>query len=140
MGGAHSESARSFFGGPMSSVIVAFSGAIGAGKSSISKAVAQGLGCSRVSFGDYVRSVRIKQYGTQTQFSLIGKAGQVRYEIGGTSRVFQDITRANIKIEYPPITSLKNLVLRLQRRDPIQSSSTYSEMINEFGVKYRFEF
>ncbi len=92
------------------------------------------------SFGDYVRSVRIQQYGTETQFSLIGKAGQVRYEIGGTSRVFQDITRANIKIEYPPITSLKNLVLRLQRRDPIQSSSTYSEMINEFGVKYRFEF
>lgn len=92
------------------------------------------------SFGDYVRSVRIQQYGTETQFSLIGKAGQVRYEIGGTSRVFQDIARANIKIEYPPITSLKNLVLRLQRRDPIQSSSTYSEMINEFGVKYRFEF
>ena len=92
------------------------------------------------SFGDYVRSVRFQQVGTETKFSLIGKAGEVRYEIGGTSQVFQDFTRANIKIEYPPIISLRNLVLRLQRRDPVQSSSTYSEMINEFGVKYRFDF
>ena len=92
------------------------------------------------SFGDYVRSVRVQQVGAETKFSLIGKAGEVRYEIGGTSQVFQDITRANIKIEYPPISSLRNLVLRLQRRDPVQSSSTYSEMINEFGVKYRFDF
>ncbi|MCZ6703016.1 MAG: hypothetical protein O6940_08250 [Ignavibacteria bacterium] len=91
-------------------------------------------------FGDIIRSVRVQQIGSQTKFSLIGKAGPVRYEIGGTSQVFQDFSRANIKIEYPPISSLRNLVLRLQRRDQVQNSTTYTEMINEVSVKYRFEF
>jgi len=91
-------------------------------------------------FGDIIRSVRVQQVGSQTKFSLIGKAGPVRYEIGGTSQVFQDLSLANIKIEYPPISSLRNLVLRLQRRDQVQNSTTYTEMINEVGVKYRFEF
>ncbi|UCH66729.1 MAG: hypothetical protein JSW63_06285, partial [Ignavibacterium sp.] len=92
------------------------------------------------SFGDFVRSVRFQQYGTQTNFSLIGKYKSLRYESGGTSQVFQDITRANLKFEIPPITSLRNLVLRLERRDPLQGSSTYAEMITAFGVKYRFDF
>jgi hypothetical protein len=92
------------------------------------------------SFGDFVRSVRFQQYGTETKFSLIGKYGRLRYEIGGTSQVFQDITRANLKFEIPPITSLRNLILRLERRDPLQGSSTYAEMITAFGVKYRFDF
>ena len=35
-------------------------------------------------FGDYVRSVRFQQVGSETKVSLIGKAGPVRYEIGGT--------------------------------------------------------
>ena len=91
-------------------------------------------------FGDIIRSVRVQQVGSQTKFSLIGKAGPVRYEIRSTSQVFQDFSRANIKIEYPPSSSLRNLVLRLQRRDQVQNSTTYTEMVNEVGVKYRFEF
>lgn len=91
-------------------------------------------------FGDYVRSVRFQQVGSETRVSLIGKAGPVRYEIGGTSQVFQDLSRANVKIEYPPITTLRNLILRFQRREPLQGTTTYSEMINEFGVKYKFDF
>jgi hypothetical protein len=95
-------------------------------------------------FGDYIRSVRFQQVGSETKFSLIGKADisklEFRYEFGGTSQVFQDLTRANVKIETSPITSLRNLILRFQRRDPLQGSSTYGEMINEFGIKYRFDF
>ena len=91
-------------------------------------------------FGDYVRSVRFQQVGTETKVSLIGKAGPVRYEIGGTSQVFQDLSRANVKIEYPPFTSLRNLILRLERREPLQGTATSSEMISEFGIKYRFDF
>jgi hypothetical protein len=95
-------------------------------------------------FGNYIRSVRFQQVGSETKFSLMGKADistlEFRYEFGGTSQVFQDLTRANVKIETSPITSLRNLVLRFQRRDPLQGSSTYGEMINEFGVKYRFDF
>jgi hypothetical protein len=95
-------------------------------------------------FGDYIRSVRIQQVGSETKFSLIGKADisdlEFRYEFGGTSQVFQDLSRADVKIETSPITSLRNLILRFQRRDPLQGSSTYGEMINEFGIKYRFDF
>ena len=90
-------------------------------------------------FGDYVRSVRFQQVGTETKVSLIGKAGDLRYEIGGTSQVFQDLSRANVKVELP-INSLGGLVLRLQRREPLEGTATYGEMINEFGVKYRFDF
>lgn len=95
-------------------------------------------------FGDYIRSIRIQQVGSETKFNLIGKADisslEFRYEFGGTSQVFQDLTRADVKIETSPITSLRNLILRFQRRDPLQGSSTYGEMINEFGIKYRFDF
>ena len=91
-------------------------------------------------FGNYIRSVRIQKVGTETKFSLIGKAGPFRYEIGGTSRVFQDLSRANVKVEFPPITSLRALVLRLERKEPLQGTSTYNEMINEFGIRYRFNF
>jgi hypothetical protein len=95
-------------------------------------------------FGNYIRSVRFQQVGSETKFSLVGKADistlEFRYEFGGTSQVFQDLTRANVSIETSPITSLRNLSLRFHRRDPLQGSSTYGEMINEFGIKYRFDF
>ncbi len=90
--------------------------------------------------GDYVRSVQVRQVGTETKFSLIGKAGDFRYEIGGTSQIFQDFSRANVKIEWPVIPITPRLILRLERREPIFESSTYSEMINELGVKYSFQF
>jgi hypothetical protein len=88
--------------------------------------------------GDFVRSVNVQQVGTETKFSLIGKVGGIRYEIGGTSQVFQDLSRANIKIEYPFIFT--RLILRLERREPTFQSTTYGEMINELGLKYSFVF
>jgi hypothetical protein len=88
--------------------------------------------------GDFVRSVNVQQVGTKTKFSLIGKVGDVRYEIGGTSQVFQDLSRANIRIEYPFIFT--RLILRLERREPTFQSATYGEMINELGLKYSFTF
>jgi len=90
--------------------------------------------------GDYVRSVQVRQVGTETKFSLIGKAGNFRYEIGGTSQIFQDFSRANVKIEWPVIPLTPRLILRLERREPVFESSTYGEMINELGIKYSFEF
>lgn len=41
----------------MSHLVLAFSGAIASGKTSVSTAVAQSLGCPRVSFGEQVRRV-----------------------------------------------------------------------------------
>jgi hypothetical protein len=89
-------------------------------------------------FGDVVRSVKVQQVGTETQFNLIGKVEEFRYEIGGTSQVFQDLSRANVKIERPII--FPNLIIRFDRREPSYQSATFSEMINELGLKYSFIF
>ena len=88
--------------------------------------------------GDVVRSVNVQQVGTETKFSLIGKVEEFRYEIGGTSQVFQDFSRANVKIEHPLF--FQNLIIRFNRREPSYQSATYSEMINELGLKYSFAF
>lgn len=88
--------------------------------------------------GDYVRSVQLRQFGDQTKFSLIGKVGNFRYEIGGTTEVFQDLSRANVKIELP---IQQRLILRLERKESITDQSTINAALyNEFGIKYKFEF
>lgn len=88
--------------------------------------------------GDYVKSVQLRQTGTETKFNLIGKAGKFKYEIGGSTDVFQDLSRANIKIEYP-IT--QRFQLRLQRKESEnQLNSINNPLFNELGIKYNFEF
>ena len=89
-------------------------------------------------FGDAVRSVQLRQVGSSTIISLVGRAGDFRYEIGTSTDVYQDLSRANVKIQYP-VT--KNLFLRVERKESINRESTYTnEMINEVGIKYLFEF
>jgi len=90
-------------------------------------------------FGDAIKSVELRQsVSGATKISLSGRAGDFRYEIGTSTDVYTDLSRANIKIEYPV---LRRLFFRLERKEAINTQSTYTnEMINEFGVKYRFEF
>ncbi len=88
--------------------------------------------------GDVVRSVNVQQVGTETVFSLVGKVEKFRYEIGGTSQVFQDLSRATVKIEHPLFSP--NFVVRFYRTESPYQSTTYSEMINELGLKYSFVF
>lgn len=88
--------------------------------------------------GDYVKSVQLRQIGTETKFNLIGKAGKFKYEIGGSTDVFQDLSRANIRIEYP-IT--QRFQLRLERKESEnQLNSINNPLFNQLGVKYNFEF
>uniref|UniRef100_A0A832G8H0 Translocation/assembly module TamB n=1 Tax=Ignavibacterium album TaxID=591197 RepID=A0A832G8H0_9BACT len=88
--------------------------------------------------GDYVRSIQLRQIGSETKFSLIGRVGDFRYEIGGTTEVFQDLSRANVKINWP-IT--KSFLLKLERKESFISQSVVNaELYNEIGIKYLFEF
>lgn len=88
--------------------------------------------------GDYVRSIQLRQIGSETKFSLIGRVSNFRYEIGGTTEVFQDLSRANIKIDWP-VT--RRLLLRLERKESfVNRSLVNAELYNEFGIKYLFEF
>lgn len=88
-------------------------------------------------FGDYVKNLEIRQTGTDTKFILAGRAGKFRYSIGGSTAVFQDLGLANVKIEYP-IT--RSFFMRLERKEALSQTQYSDEMINELGLKYRFEF
>ncbi len=87
--------------------------------------------------GDYVRTLDVRSSGTATKFSLTGTVKNLRYTIGGSTNFFQDLSNANIRIEYPLI---ENLFIRVERRESITETNYPSEMINELGIKYRFEF
>ena len=88
--------------------------------------------------GDYVKSVQLRQVGTETKFNLIGKVGKFKYEVGGSTDILQDLSRANIRIEYPLIN---NILLRLERKESEnQKTAIFKQLYNEFGIKYSYEF
>ena len=87
--------------------------------------------------GDYVRSVQLRKVGSQTKVNLVGRVEDFRYSIGGSTDVFQDLSQANVMIEYP---IFKSLLVRLERKDALHQTGVQTEMINELGLKYRFEF
>ncbi|MHC1738344.1 MAG: translocation/assembly module TamB domain-containing protein [Ignavibacteriaceae bacterium] len=87
--------------------------------------------------GDYVRTLDVRSSGIQTKFSLTGTVKGLRYTIGGSTNFLQDLSNANIRIEYPIFESL---FLRVERRESLTETNYPSEMINEMGLKYRFEF
>ena len=87
--------------------------------------------------GDYVRNVQLRQIGSETKFNLTGRVGKFRYDVGGSTDVFQDLSRANIKIEYPII---QRLLVRLERKEAINETTLSNDMFNELGLKYRFDF
>lgn len=60
--------------------IICFSGSIGSGKSSVSKVVAQRLGCKRAGFGDYVRHLVSKAGGDPTSRQELQDLGQLWVE------------------------------------------------------------
>lgn len=87
--------------------------------------------------GDYVRSFEFRNAGAATKFNLSGKYKDLRYTIGGSTNVFQDFSTANVRIEYPII---QNFLIRIERRESSTETNYTNEMINELGLKYRFEF
>jgi hypothetical protein len=89
-------------------------------------------------FGDAIKSVELRQTGDATVVSLVGRAGDFRYEVGTSTDVYQDLSKANIKIQYPVTESL---FIRVERKESFNKESNYTnEMINEVGIKYLFEF
>jgi hypothetical protein len=81
--------------------------------------------------------VELRNSGATTKFNVVGKVKNFTYTVGGSSEVFQDLSQANVKIEYP---IFKNFIIRLERKEAITQESISNEMINELGLKYRFEF
>jgi hypothetical protein len=87
--------------------------------------------------GDLVSNISVSQSGEYTKFALSGKYQKLKYSFGGTTEVFQNFSKANIKFEY--LFNPKFLI-RLERKDPVVNNYNYEDKINELGLKYRFEF
>ncbi len=87
--------------------------------------------------GDYVKGIELRSVGSITKFNLVGKVKNFRYSIGGSTDVFQDFSQANVMIEYP---LFRNLLLRVERKESLNQTSVSNDMVNELGLKYRFEF
>lgn len=87
--------------------------------------------------GDYVKSIQLRKVGAQTKVNLVGRVQDFRYSIGGSTDVFQDLSQANVMIEYP---IFKSLLVRLERKEALKQTGLQNEMINEIGLKYKFEF
>lgn len=87
--------------------------------------------------GDVVNNIQLNQAGENTRFKVSGKIKNIRYSIGGTQDVFQDINKADIKIEY---LFSRSFLIRLERKEPVVSTSGLNEKISELGFKYRFQF
>ncbi|MBI1939750.1 MAG: hypothetical protein HYS25_16700 [Ignavibacteriales bacterium] len=87
--------------------------------------------------GDLINNIQISQSGEYTKFNLSGRIQNLRYSFGGTTELFQNLNKANIKIEY--LFDPKFLI-RLERKDPVAQTFGLDEKINEIALKYRFEF
>lgn len=87
--------------------------------------------------GDVVKSVEFRSTGSTTKLNLSGRIKKFKYTIGGTTNIFQDLSTANILIEYP---LLETLVVRYERKLSETENTFTNEMINELGLKYKFEF
>ena len=87
--------------------------------------------------GDLVNNIQITQSNYFTKFSLSGRFQNLRYSFGGTTEVFQNINRANIKFEY---LFNPRFSIRLERKDPLNFSSSLDEKVSEMALKYKFEF
>ncbi len=87
--------------------------------------------------GDLINNIQISRTGEQTKFRFSGKIQNLRYSFGGTTEVFQNINKANIRIEYPFNPSF---LIRLERKDPVIQTPGLDEKVNELALKYKFEF
>ncbi len=87
--------------------------------------------------GDVINDIRLSTVGQYTRFNVSGRIKNIRYSLGGTEEVFQNINKANLRIEY---LFNPNFLIRIERKDPIILSTNLDEKINELGLKYIFIF
>ncbi len=87
--------------------------------------------------GDVVNNIQLSQAGEFTKFAVSGRFSKFRYSFGGTTEVFQNINKANLRLDY---LFNPSFLIRLERKDPIVRSFGIDDKITELGLKYRFEF
>lgn len=87
--------------------------------------------------GDVVNNIQLSQSGEYTKFAVSGRFSNFRYSFGGTTELFQNINKANLRVDY---LLNPNFLIRLERKDPLVRTFGIEDKITELGLKYRFEF
>jgi hypothetical protein len=87
--------------------------------------------------GDLVNNFQISQTGEYTKFSISGRIQNFSYTLGGTTEAFQSLSKANFGFRY---NFTPSFLIRFDRKDPLIASFGLDEKINEFAIKYKFEF
>ena len=87
--------------------------------------------------GDVVNNIQLSQSGEYTKFAVSGRFSNFKYSFGGTTELFQNINKANLRVDY---FFNPNFLIRLERKDPIVRTFGIEDKITELGLKYRFEF
>ena len=108
--------------------------ATSAGMSVVSSAVTSMLNAG---LGNYVNNFNINTAGNQTRYNISGRWRTVRYSVGGSLQEISDWSQANAKFEY---LFNPQLIMRVERKDPVITSTSDTKKISEFGVMYRFSF
>jgi len=92
--------------------------------------------------GDYVKGFNLRQSGSETVFKLRGEAKVFRllfkYEVGGSTEVLQDLSRADIRIELP-VTQRFQLKME-RKKSENETTSLSNTRFLEGGMKYNFDF
>lgn len=83
--------------------------------------------------GDYVSDIQISNNDARNLL-VSGKIKNIRYRIGTSTG---QVNKTNLSIEY---LFNPNFLIRLERKDPVVGAFAEQELINELGLKYKFEF
>ncbi len=87
--------------------------------------------------GDYINNIQLSQTTKDTKFSVSGRYQRFRYKLGGTTEIFENIEKANLRLAY---LFSNSFLVRLERKDPVVQNTGLEEKVNELGLQYRFEF
>ncbi len=89
--------------------------------------------------GEAVKSIEFQNSQRGTRLSVIGQVGKVRYALGYLygDQTSESLSGATGRVEY---FVSNNLIIRLERKEPIIQSTDINEKINELGIRYKFSF
>ena len=89
--------------------------------------------------GDIVNNIQLSNSSNvdKLKFNVSGRIQNIRYRIGGTTEVFNDIYKADLRIEY---LFSPHFLIRVERKRPVIETYGVENKINELGLKYKFIF
>ncbi|HOL81699.1 MAG TPA: hypothetical protein PLP99_08085 [Ignavibacteriales bacterium] len=88
--------------------------------------------------GDAVKNIDLRQNQRQeSRIYISGKVGAFTYTIGSPTQGWQDISKADIKLEY---NILRKIYFRVEQKQPLIESTTFQNEIKELGIRFKHEF